>query len=72
MSASATIASIKNHLCDLQMPGSLEAVDGLLEQLDHGSLGPPEAMEQLLVSWLGGGKGCICGPATPSSLSSAG
>lgn len=50
MSASATIASIKNHLCDLQMPGSLEAVDGLLEQLDHGSLGPAEAMEQLLAA----------------------
>jgi hypothetical protein len=32
------------------MPGSLEAVDGLLEQLDHGSLGPAEAMEQLLAA----------------------
>jgi DNA replication protein DnaC len=50
MSAGATIASIKNHLSDLQMPGSLEVVDYLLEKLDHGSLGPAEAMEQLLAA----------------------
>jgi DNA replication protein DnaC len=50
MSAGATIASIKNHLSDLQMPGSLEVVDHLLEKLDHGSLGPAEAMEQLLAA----------------------
>ena len=30
MSASATIASIKAHLSDLEMPGSLEAIDNLL------------------------------------------
>lgn len=50
MSASATITALKAHLADLQMPGSLEAVDSLLERLDHGALSPAEAMEQLLAA----------------------
>lgn len=50
MSAPATAEAIKLHLADLQMPGSLEVVDRLLERLDHGSLSPAEAMEQLLAS----------------------
>lgn len=50
MSASATVVSIKAHLADLQMPGSLEAVDSLMERLDHGAIGPAEAMEQLLAA----------------------
>lgn len=29
MSASATVTALKAHLADLQMPGSLEAVDDL-------------------------------------------
>jgi len=48
MSASTTVAALKAHLVDLQMPGSLEAVDALLVQLDAGALGPAEAMERLL------------------------
>lgn len=50
MSASATIASLKAHLADLQMPGSLEAVDLVLQRLDQGALSPAEAMEQLLAA----------------------
>jgi DNA replication protein DnaC len=50
MSASATIASIKTHLADLGMPGSLEALDGLMGKLDSGSLSPAEAIEHLLVA----------------------
>ena len=50
MSASATIASIKAHLTDLEMPGSLEAIDDLMEKLDSGSLSPAEAMDNLLAA----------------------
>jgi DNA replication protein DnaC len=50
MSASATIASIKAHLTDLGMPGSLEVVDGLMEKLDNGAVSPAEAMEHLLAA----------------------
>jgi DNA replication protein DnaC len=50
MSASATIASIKAHLTDLEMPGSLEAIDDLMERLDSGSLSPAEAMDNLLAA----------------------
>ena len=50
MSASATVTALKAHLADLQMPGSLEAVDDLLQRLDQGALSPPEAMEQLLTA----------------------
>jgi DNA replication protein DnaC len=50
MSASATIASIKAHLSNLGMPGSLEVVDGLMERLDNGSVSPAEAMDNLLAA----------------------
>lgn len=50
MSASATVLSLKAHLADLAMPGSLEVVDRLLEKLDGGSLSPAEAMEQLMAA----------------------
>jgi DNA replication protein DnaC len=50
MSASATVSSIKAHLADLGMPGSLEVVDSLFEKLDSGALSPAEAMDQLLAA----------------------
>ena len=50
MSANITVASLKSHLADLGMPGSLEVVDSLMEQLDHGTVGSAEAMEQLVVA----------------------
>ncbi len=50
MSAPTTVNALKAHLADLQMPGSLEVVDELLHRLDQGSLGPAEAMEQLLAA----------------------
>lgn len=50
MSAGATIASIKAHLTDLEMPGSLEAIDDLMQRLDSGSLSPAEAMDNLLAA----------------------
>jgi len=43
-----TVPMIKTHLADLEMPGSLEVVDSLLEKLDGGAVSPAEAMEQLL------------------------
>jgi DNA replication protein DnaC len=43
-----TVPMIKTHLADLEMPGSLEVVDSLLEKLDGGAMSPAEAMEQLL------------------------
>jgi DNA replication protein DnaC len=48
MSAGATVTSVKNHLADLGMPGSLEVIDALMSQLDQGALSPGEAMEKLL------------------------
>ncbi|MDA1036691.1 MAG: ATP-binding protein [Chloroflexi bacterium] len=48
MSAPATVTVLKDHLADLGMPGSLEAVDGLLERLDSGAISATEAMVQLL------------------------
>lgn len=48
MSAEATVCSLKAHLVDLGMPGSLEVVDHVMSQLDQGSLSPAEAMEQML------------------------
>lgn len=48
MSANATVTSIKAHLTDLGMPGSLEAIDDLMARLDNGSLSPAEAMDNLL------------------------
>ena len=50
MSSSNTISSLKTHLVDLGMPGSLEVVDALLGQMDTGSLSPAEAMEHLLAA----------------------
>jgi len=50
MSANATVTSIKAHLTDLGMPGSLEAIDDLLARLDNGSLSPAEAMDNLLAA----------------------
>ncbi len=37
-----------DKLADLRMPGGLEALDGILAQVDGGWLGPGEAMEALL------------------------
>jgi DNA replication protein DnaC len=48
MSAPSTIATLKEHLADLGMPGSLEVVDGLLERIDAGAISPAEAMVRLL------------------------
>lgn len=50
MSSSATVASLRAHLADLAMPGSLEVLESLLAGLDQGSLGPAEAMERLLAA----------------------
>lgn len=50
MSASATIASIKAHLSDLEMPGSLEAIDDLMQRLDSGAISPAEAIDNLLAA----------------------
>ena len=48
MSAPAAVEMIKAHLADLQMPGSLEVVDALMEQLDGGVISAAEALEQIL------------------------
>lgn len=48
MNTASTVPMIKTHLADLEMPGSLEVVDSLLEKLDGGAVSPAEAMEQLL------------------------
>ena len=48
MSAPAAVEMIKAHLADLQMPGRLEVVDALMEQLDGGIISAAEALEQLL------------------------
>ena len=48
MNMVGTVPMIKTHLADLEMPGSLEVVDSLLEKLDGGAVSPAEAMEQLL------------------------
>jgi DNA replication protein DnaC len=50
MTAPGTIAALKAHLVDLQMPGSLEVVDQLLAQVDSGSVSPAGAIEQLLAA----------------------
>jgi DNA replication protein DnaC len=50
VSAVTTLATIKNYLADLAMPGSLEVVDGLMASLDQGAIGPAEAIEHLLAS----------------------
>lgn len=48
MSAENTLHSLKAHLADLGMPGSLEVVDQVMSQLDSGILSPAEAIERLL------------------------
>jgi DNA replication protein DnaC len=48
MNTGSTVISLKSHLADLSMPGSLEVVDSLMERLDRGALSAAEAMEQLL------------------------
>jgi len=40
--------AIRGMLADLKMPGSLEAVDGILSDIDGGHLGAPEAINRLL------------------------
>jgi DNA replication protein DnaC len=50
MSAATTVSTVKSHLADLGMPGSLEALDGVLAELDKGAIGPAEAMERLLAA----------------------
>ena len=39
---------IRAQLADLKMPGSLEALDQILSQVDGGKLGAPDAIESLL------------------------
>jgi DNA replication protein DnaC len=50
MTAPGTLAALKAHLVDLQMPGSLEVVDEVLAQVDRGSLSAAAALEQLLAA----------------------
>ena len=50
MSAPATVAAVKAHLADLQMPGSLEVLEDVLARLDAGALSPAAALEQLLAA----------------------
>lgn len=50
MSTNNTVASLKTHLADLAMPGSLEVIDSLMERLDKGTMSAVEAMEQLIVA----------------------
>lgn len=50
MSTRSAVDALKAHLADLQMPGSLEVVDGLLQQLDSGTLSPAAAIERLLAA----------------------
>ena len=39
---------IRAQLADLKMPGALEALDQILSGIDGGTLGAPEAIENLL------------------------
>jgi DNA replication protein DnaC len=48
MNTGPAVISLKSHLADLCMPGSLEVVDSLMERLDRGTVSAAEAMEQLL------------------------
>ena len=50
MSSNSTLISLKSHLADLGMPGSLEMVDSLMERLDQGRVSAVEAMEQLIAA----------------------
>ena len=44
---------LRTQLADLKMPGALEAVDGILHQVDGGHLSPPAAMVALLDAQIG-------------------
>lgn len=44
---------LRAQLADLKMPGALEAVDGILPQVDGGHLSPPAAMVALLEAQIG-------------------
>ena len=44
---------LRAQLADLKMPGALEAVDGILQQVDGGHLNPPAAMVALLDAQIG-------------------
>ncbi len=49
MSAAPSLRDrIRSQLADLRMPGGLEALDGILAQVDGGRLAPGEAIEALL------------------------
>lgn len=48
MNTGPAVISLKSHLADLCMPGSLEAVDSIMERLDRGTISAAEAMDQLL------------------------
>ena len=50
MSAPAGVEMIKVHLDDLRMPGSLQVVDALMDQLDGGAISAAEALEQLVLA----------------------
>ena len=50
MSAPTVMATIQGHLVELGMPGSLEALPGLLQRLDGGALSPAEAIRDLLAA----------------------
>jgi len=53
----ATVSALRDRLrtqlADLKMPGALEAVDGILHQVDGGALSPPAAMVALLDAQIG-------------------
>ncbi len=53
----ATVSALRDRLrtqlADLKMPGALEAVDGILHQVDGGQLSPPAAMVALLDAQIG-------------------
>lgn len=44
---------LRAMLADLKMPGALEAVDGILSEIDSGSLGASEAIARLLEAQIG-------------------
>ena len=48
----ATVSALRDRLrtqlADLKMPGALEAVDGILQQVDGGQLSAPAAIEAVL------------------------
>ena len=44
---------LRQRLADLKMPGALEAIDGILAQVDSGQLGAAAAIGQLLDAQIG-------------------